>query len=118
MLEVYGIRNCDSVKKVRKLLEAESIGYTFHDFDTESPDEALIDTWIEGGATPEELFNGKSITSRQLGLKAKELSDAEKKTWLVRENRLIKRPVVVLPTGETLVGAANVTKHLISKEGN
>jgi arsenate reductase len=105
------------VRNVRKLLDSHDIRYTFHDFDIEPVDEAMIVSWIGQGATLEVLFNKKSTTYRQLGLKNSVLSDTDKIVLLTKENRLIKRPVAILPTQEILVGAVAAVDHFTPKQG-
>lgn len=93
MITLYGIKNCDSVRKARKFFDAREIPYTFFDFDQTPATCEQIDGWLTHVDTAV-LFNGRSTTCRTLGLKAKALSDAQKRDWLCKENRLIKRPVV------------------------
>lgn len=93
MLRVYGIKNCDSVKKALKFFNSHAVSYTFVDFDTTPPSSQDIDRWLEK-ITVDELFNAKSTTYRSLGLKELSLDERGKREWLVKENRLIKRPVI------------------------
>ena len=95
MVLLYGIKNCDSVRKARKLLKAKNIEYVFQDFREKSVDEETILGWIDSGATIKELFNTRGITYRTLKLKDLALTDDDKIKWLAKENMLIKRPVVV-----------------------
>ncbi len=94
MITLYGIRHCDSVKKARKALEKAGVAYRFVDFDETAPDEALVSEWASSVGV-DRLFNTRSKTYRDLGLKEKRLDDDEKIAWMARENRLIKRPVLV-----------------------
>ncbi len=94
MTTLYGIRSCDSVKKARKVLENANIAYRFVDFDETPPDEALLREWAKHVGV-DTLFNTRSKTYRDLGLKKKSLDENDKIAWMVRENRLIKRPVLV-----------------------
>jgi arsenate reductase (glutaredoxin) len=117
MVVLYGIKNCDSVKKVRKLFEVQQISYTFHDFDQLGIDEKVITSWLQCGAKLDEIFNTKSTTYRQLGLKESPLDENQKLTLLTQHNRLIKRPVAILPSNEALVGVIAITNYFTPKQG-
>ena len=93
MVRLYGIKNCDSVRKAVKFLKAHSIPYEFIDFRETPVDEATIRRWLEKSDL-KTLFNTRGTTYRTLGLKALDLSDEEKIGWLAKENMLIKRPVL------------------------
>ncbi len=46
MLTMYGIKNCDTIKKARRWLEAHQIAYQFHDYRADGLDRAQLDTFI------------------------------------------------------------------------
>lgn len=95
MIQIYGIKNCDSVRKAIKYLNNNNLSYEFIDF-RETPVKApLIATWLKGTEI-KTLFNTRGTTYRTLGLKELNLSDEQKQTWLAKENMLIKRPVITL----------------------
>jgi len=104
MIKLYGIKNCDSVRKAVKFCKAREIDYLFVDFRESPLVSSDIGDWIEMGATIKELFNSRSATYRILKLKDKSLDDREKLVWMAKENMLIKRPVIVLDSGRVLVG--------------
>jgi len=93
MLEIYGIKNCDSVKKAIKYLKDNSIEYKLIDFKTTPVDIETIKEWLNF-VDMDTLFNKRSTTYRNLKLKDKNLSDEEKLHYLAQENLLIKRPVI------------------------
>ncbi len=93
MIKVYGIKNCDSVKKALKFFKIHSIDYELVDFKATPIDCATINQWLQSVGL-NTLFNNRSTTYRTLGLKAMNLSDEEKAAWLCKNNMLIKRPVV------------------------
>lgn len=93
MVRVYGIKNCDSVKKALKFFEAHNIACELVDFKTTPVDCATINHWLQS-VDIKTLFNTRGTTYRTLGLKALDLTDDEKASWLCKENMLIKRPVV------------------------
>ena len=93
MIKVYGIKNCDSVKKALKFFKEHQLEYELFDFKTEALPCTKIDEWLQK-TDINKLFNSRSTTYRNLKLKELNLSDDEKKEWLCKENLLIKRPVV------------------------
>jgi len=95
MLKIYGIKNCNSVRKALKFLKTHHIPYDFIDFRETPVDEPVIEAWLEK-TDLKTLLNTRGTTYRTLKLKELALDDAEKIKWLAKENMLIKRPVIVL----------------------
>ena len=95
MLKIYGIKNCDSVRKAIKFLKTNDITYEFVDFRETPVDDATIRSWLKS-TDIKTLFNTRGTTYRTLGLNALNLDDAQKQDWLAKENMLIKRPVITL----------------------
>ncbi|MDY0121579.1 MAG: arsenate reductase family protein [Sulfurimonas sp.] len=93
MIKVYGIKNCDSVKKALSFFKKYDIEYELCDFNKQAPSCEMIDAWLQK-TDIDTLFNARSTTYRELKLKELELDSAAKREWLCKENRLIKRPVV------------------------
>jgi len=93
MITVYGIKNCDSVKKALSFFKTHNIAYTFVDFKSDPVGCETVDRWLETGSM-DQLFNTRGTTYRTLKLKELNLDDSGKREWLCRENLLIKRPVV------------------------
>ncbi|KYJ85509.1 arsenate reductase family protein [Sulfurovum riftiae] len=93
MLRIYGIKNCDSVRKAVKFLKSNEIPYEFIDFRETPVAQETIDAWLERSDI-DTLFNTRGTTYRTLKLKEKNLSNDEKRQWLAKENMLIKRPVI------------------------
>jgi len=94
MITVYGIKNCDTVKKALAFFKKHDIAYTFVDFKTDPVGCEMVEKWLSAGADMAQLFNTRGTTYRTLKLKEMNLDDAGKRAWLCRENMLIKRPVV------------------------
>jgi len=93
MIKIYGIKNCDSVKKAIKYMKSHNLSYTFIDF-RESPIGAdTIAYWLTK-VSIEKLFNTRGTNYRTLKLKELNLDDTGKEAWLIKENILIKRPVI------------------------
>lgn len=95
MLKIYGIKNCDSVRKAIKFLKANDIAYAFIDFRETPVNDQTIASWLKY-TDIKTLFNTRGTTYRTLKLKELDLSDEEKQKWLAKENMLIKRPVITL----------------------
>lgn len=102
MVQVYGIKNCDSVKKALSFFKKHEIQYQLHDFKAEPLPCEKIDFWLNQ-VTMKELFNSRSTTYRNLKLKELNLDESAQKEWLCKENLLIKRPVVEF-NDQVLVG--------------
>lgn len=94
-MKVYGIKNCDSVKKALKFLNANAIAYDFIDLKQMPLEIDTIKRWLER-VEMKKLFNTRSTTYRNLGLKEMNLDDEAKIEWLLKEPMLIKRPVIEL----------------------
>jgi len=103
MHHLFGIKNCDNVRKAVKFLKTHGIDYIFHDFRASSVNQSIIRSWMDAGATVDELFNTRGARYRTLKLKELDLNEEEKIAWMAKENMLIKRPVLMLP-GTALVG--------------
>lgn len=103
MIDVYGIPNCDTVKKARKWLEAEGRDYTFHDYKKEGVDAGKLVGWTDAVGW-EVLLNKRGTTFRKVDDAEKEGIDREKAIALmVAHPSMIKRPVVK-HAGGVLVG--------------
>ena len=93
-LSVYGIPNCDTVKKARAWLDQRGVGYTFHDYKKEGADPAKLAEW-SAAAGWEALLNRRGTTFRQLDAADKADIDLAKALRLMAAHpSLIKRPVV------------------------
>ena len=93
MIKVYGIKNCDSVKKALKFFKAHNLECELQDFKSQSVSCDKIAFWLES-VELKTIFNAKSATYRNLKLKEKKLTPNEQADFLCKENLLIKRPVV------------------------
>ncbi len=103
-IHVYGIPNCDTVKKARRWLEAQGCDYTFHDFKKEGADPARLETWLDTAGL-DVVVNRRGTTFRKLT--ADEQANAADRhkavLLLVQHTSVIKRPIVEYPGG-VLVG--------------
>ncbi|MDG9668267.1 ArsC family reductase [Hahella sp. CR1] len=104
-LKVYGISNCDTVKKARKWLEANSIEYTFHDFKKSGVPQDNLEAWLNAVGV-ETLVNKRGTTWRKLSDSDKSdiESGAKTKELLSEHSSVIKRPVIETPSGDIITG--------------
>ena len=91
---IYGISNCDSVKKAKNWLDSRNIDYKFHDFRKQGLEPETIKDWLTQIAW-DKLLNKRSTTWRNLDAKIQQSVNAENIIQLLVENpTLIKRPVL------------------------
>ena len=91
---VYGIPNCDTVKKARKWLDAQSVSYEFHDYKKKGIDAETLSSWCTVLGW-EALVNRRGTTWRKLDDAQKANLDQASAIKLMQENTsLIKRPVI------------------------
>jgi Spx/MgsR family transcriptional regulator len=95
---VYGISNCDTVKRARAWLTEQGIDYTFHDFKKLGVPEAELDGWL-AAAGWETLVNRRGTTWRSLddATRGAVVDTASARQALLANPSLIKRPVVHWP---------------------
>ncbi|CAH0495109.1 arsenate reductase [Novosphingobium sp. CECT 9465] len=102
-ITLYGIPNCDTVKKARTWLDAQGFAYTFHDYKKQGADPARIAGWI-AQAGLDKVVNRAGTTYRKLDDSQKEALAGNGAPAVLAENAsVIKRPIVEYPGG-LLVG--------------
>ncbi|RWX76719.1 ArsC family reductase [Neorhizobium lilium] len=102
-ITIYGIKNCDTMKKARSWLDDKGIAYAFHDYKASGIDRAHVETWVEKA--------GWETVLNRAGTTFKKLDDADKAdlttekaiTLMVAQPSMIKRPVLEA-YGKLLVG--------------
>jgi arsenate reductase len=103
MIAIYGIKNCDTIKKARDWMAANHIAYDFHDYKVEGADHARLLKWIAAVGW-EVLLNRAGTTFRKLPDADRADVDQDKAVALMlAHNSVIKRPVLEYPGG-VLVG--------------
>lgn len=91
---LYGIRNCDTMKKARAWLESRKVEYAFHDYKSAGVDRKTLDRWCRE-LRWEVLLNRAGTTFRKLADADKQGLNAEKaKALMLAHPSLIKRPVL------------------------
>ncbi|MBL8330581.1 MAG: arsenate reductase [Rubrivivax sp.] len=105
MITLYGIPNCDTVKRARAWLAQQGATLRFHDFKREGVPTAELDRWLQA-AGAERLLNRKGTTWRKLddGLRAQADTATGARALMLRQPSLIKRPVVDWGGGAITVG--------------
>ena len=95
-ITLYGIKNCDTVKKARTWLDTKGVAYTFHDYKTAGIDAGRLKAWA-GEVGWENLLNSAGTTFRKLPDAAKaNLTEAKAIALMLEQPSMIKRPVLDL----------------------
>lgn len=93
---LYGIKNCDSVKKARSWLDARQIAYHFHDYRVDGLEPALLKQFIDHLGL-DAVLNQRSSSWRQLSDEQKgDLSPEKARQLMLEIPTLIKRPILAL----------------------
>ncbi|MDX8125841.1 ArsC family reductase [Methylomonas sp. OY6] len=109
MLVMYGIKNCDSVKKARTWLEARHIAYRFHDYRIDGLDAALLQRFVDALGL-DAVLNQRSTSWRQLDDDQKsDLTPDKAVQLMLAVPTLIKRPI--LDDGQQLIVGFNPDQY-------
>lgn len=105
MTTIYGIANCDTVKRARAWLADQGVEAQFHDFKKQGVPAELLPTWLAAFGR-DRLVNRAGTTWRKLddAAKAAVVDDATATALMLAEPSVIKRPVVQWPGGEWTLG--------------
>jgi arsenate reductase len=103
-ITIYGIKNCDTMKKARAWLDKAGVDYAFHDYKTAGIEKDRLEKWTKRAGW-ETLLNKAGTTFKKLPDKDKEgLIEANAVKLLLAQPSMIKRPVLELGGGKLLVG--------------
>ncbi|WP_114765201.1 ArsC family reductase [Vibrio rhodolitus] len=95
-ITMYGIPNCDTIKKAKKWLDAENIGYEFHDYRKQGIDENLVNAFCQALGW-ENVLNKRGTTYRQLSQEQKDTLNQETViALLIEQPAMIKRPILLV----------------------
>jgi arsenate reductase len=98
---IYGIRNCDTMKKARAWLDARGVAYAFHDYAASGIERPLLEHWARAVGW-ERLCNRAGTTFRKLPeAETRDLTGAKALDLMVARPSMIKRPVLVIGSGRT-----------------
>ncbi|MEY5098348.1 MAG: hypothetical protein RJA36_1067 [Pseudomonadota bacterium] len=102
MIKVYGIPNCDTVKKARAWLTEQGVAHEFHDFKKLGVPEDRLDAWLAAVGW-DKLLNRRGPTWRKLApeVQAGVTDAASAKPVMIAHISVIKRPVVEWADGTT-----------------
>ncbi len=102
-LTMYGIKNCDTMKKARSWLEAHSIAYVLHDYKASGIDRTKLEAWTSHLGW-ETLLNRSGTTFRKLTeAQRADMNESKAIQLMLAQPSMIKRPVLEL-AGTVLVG--------------
>ena len=94
VVTVYGITNCDTIKKARKWLDNAGIEFTFHDYRKQGLEKPLLESWVDTLGW-EILLNRRGTTWRKLPDAIKDNIDRQSAIEIMLENpAIIKRPLL------------------------
>lgn len=109
MITVYGIPNCDTMKKARSWLETHHIDYQFHDYKKQGITKAKLKEWCKL-ADWEILLNRRGTTWRKLDDETKAGINKSSAIEIMAENpSIVKRPVI--ETGDSLLVGFSVEEY-------
>ncbi len=101
---IYGIKNCDTMKKARAFLDKQSVDYAFHDYKAAGIEKDKLEKWVKKVGW-ETLLNKAGTTFKKLPDKDKEgLTEAKAIKLMLAQPSMIKRPVLEIGGGKILVG--------------
>ena len=105
MINVYGIPNCDTVKKARAWLTEQGLAYTFHDFKKQGVPTGNLPAWVSAVGW-DKLLNRQGTTWRKLDAALQASADTPQgaQALMVANPSIVKRPVVQWPNGDVTVG--------------
>lgn len=95
MTKMFGIKNCDTIKKAKKWLEQNDVNFEFHDYRADGIDEAWL-TQMEAQLGWDKMLNQRGTTFRKLPEEQKSDLNAQKAIKLMLESpAMIKRPLLI-----------------------
>jgi Spx/MgsR family transcriptional regulator len=105
-ITIYGIKNCDTMKKARAWLDKHKVDYVFHDYKSAGIERERLEKWAKKVGW-EALINRGGLTFKKLPDKDKEgLGEKKALALMLKQPSMIKRPVLELGGGRLLVGFA------------
>jgi arsenate reductase len=115
-ITLYGIPNCDTVKKARTWLDANGVTYTFHDFKKAGVTHEIVSNWL-ADVEWDVLVNRKGTTWRALTDERKAaITNAKHATELMLESpSIIKRPVLAVAGGTHVGFSADLYQQIFKK---
>ena len=104
IVTIYGIKNCDTMKKARAWLDQHGVAYDFHDYKTAGIERERLERWSTKVGW-ETLLNRAGTTFRKLPDKDRDgVTEKKAITLMLAQPSMIKRPVLELGGGKLLIG--------------
>jgi arsenate reductase len=101
---IYGIKNCDTMKKARAWLDQRGVAYAFHDYKTAGIERGKLEGWAKKAGW-EMLLNKAGTTFRKLPDEDRQgLTEKKAIALMLAQPSMIRRPVLELGGGKLLVG--------------
>ncbi|MGA9456771.1 MAG: ArsC family reductase [Pseudolabrys sp.] len=101
---IYGIKNCDTMKKARAWLDKRGVAYAFHDYKTAGIGRAQLEEWSKKIGW-ETLLNRAGTSFKKLPYRDKDgITQAKALALMLKQPSMIKRPVLEAGRGKLLVG--------------
>ena len=103
-ITIYGIKNCDTMKKARAWLDKHGVAYDFHDYKSRGIDKGRLESRAKKAGW-ETLLNRAGTTFKKLPAEDKDgITEAKAIKLMLAQPSMIKRPVLELARGKLLVG--------------
>ena len=103
-ITIYGIKNCDTMKKARAWLDKQGVAYAFHDYKSKGIERDKLEAWVKKAGW-ETLLNRAGTTFKKLPDKDKaNVTETKAIALMLAQPSMIKRPVIELGRGKVLVG--------------
>ena len=103
-ITIYGIKNCDTMKKARAWLDQHAVAYAFHDYKSKGIERAKLEAWAKKAGW-ETLLNRAGTTFKKLPDKDKaNVTEKKAVALMLKLPSMINRPVLELGGGKVLVG--------------
>ena len=103
-ITIYGVKNCDTMKKARAWLDKQGVDYAFHDYKASGIDRERLERWSKKVGW-ETLLNRAGTTFKKLPDKDKEgLTEKKAIALMLAQPSMVKRPVLDLGGGRLVVG--------------
>jgi Spx/MgsR family transcriptional regulator len=104
LVTIYGIKNCDTMKKARAWLDKNGIDYAFHDYKTAGIDRERLERWVKRVGW-ETLLNRAGTTFKKLPDRDKNgVGETKAIALMLKQPSMIRRPVLDAGGGKLLVG--------------
>lgn len=104
-IKVYGIKNCDTMKKAFTFLEEKGVSYDFIDYKKQKPTQELLEGFL-AKTTLESLVNKQGTTYRKMDDSQKAALEQKETALplLIENSSMIKRPIITYPDGSLTMG--------------